>query len=174
MIDKSTINTHHSPIIIGIDPGYDRLGWAVANYASESSDQAKLGCIKTNRNHSIIKRYQELEQKLEQIIKIHQPSEAAVETLFFSKNTKTALQVAEARGIILVTLLRHNVKIFEYNPMSIKEAVTGNGRADKQAVEKMIRLEFKIQDEPFLDDALDALGAVLTHHLYQRNAKMIA
>jgi crossover junction endodeoxyribonuclease RuvC len=161
-------------MIIGIDPGYDRMGWAVASPSETGWSRVKLGCIKTNPQESILKRYQQLDQELELIIRENQPTEAAVETIFFSKNTKTAIKVAEARGVILATLIRHHIKVFEYNPMSIKETVTGNGQADKLAVEKMIRLEFKISNQPYLDDALDALAAVLTHKVYQQNGRMLA
>jgi crossover junction endodeoxyribonuclease RuvC len=84
------------------------------------------------------------------------------------------MQVAESRGIILAALIRNKLPITQYNPMEIKETVTGNGRADKKAVEKMIRMEFKLRDKKVLDDAIDALAVVLTHSIRSCNHKYYA
>ena len=161
-------------VILGIDPGYGRLGWAVVVVANSGWKTIKFGCIQTSKSTPLLDRYSQLEQALEKIIQANQPTEAAVETLFFSNNVKTAMQVAETRGIILACLLRHHIKITQYNPMQIKETVTGNGRADKKAVEKMVRLEFKLKPEKILDDAIDALAAVLTHRIRSQNLKYYA
>ncbi len=161
-------------VILGIDPGYDRLGWAIAVPNQGSWHKVELGCIETNRDQSLAKRYQQLEQNLQKVIDQHQPTQAAVETLFFAQNTTTALKVAEVRGIILAILIRNQLKIEQYNPMKIKQTVTGNGKADKKAVEKMIRLEFKLNQDQILDDAIDALAVAFTHHILAKNMKYYA
>ncbi len=160
-------------IILGIDPGYDRLGWAIAQNNSGWTN-IKLGCIETNRTQTIIQRYQQLELDLQKIIDQYRPTQAAVETLFFANNVTTAMKVAEVRGIVLAILIRNNLAISQYNPMQIKETVTGTGKADKKAVEKMVRLEFKIAEKNILDDALDALAVVFTHYILSRNMKYYA
>jgi crossover junction endodeoxyribonuclease RuvC len=160
--------------ILGIDPGYGRLGWAIGKKVGAGWDTPELGCIETAAHLNTYQRYQQLEDKLQKVINKYKPDEAALETLFFSNNQKTAMQVAESRGIILAALIRNKLPITQYNPMEIKETVTGNGRADKKAVEKMIRMEFKLRDKKVLDDAIDALAVVLTHSIRSCNHKYYA
>lgn len=157
-----------SNIILGIDPGYDRLGWAIVNY-DQKNPSVKLACIETNRQLNLFDRYQQIARELQIIIENYSPSIAVIESLFFFKNQKTALKVAEARGVEISILLSNHLKIFEYTPLQIKETVTGYGRASKKAVEKMLRLEFKTLEINILDDALDALAIVLTHHIRSKN-----
>lgn len=166
--------TSSSPIFLGIDPGYDRLGWAVATRSEIGWEEVQLGCIQTDRQLPLIKRYQQLETQLQQVIDCHRPQEAAIETLYFANNTTTALKIAEVRGLIIACLLRNQVNIQQYNPVKIKQAVTGNGKADKRAMTKMIKLEFKLKDGAILDDAIDALAVLFTHYLYGRSSKMLA
>lgn len=164
--------------ILGIDPGFDRVGWAIAEVKDGKLDaygKIELGCIETSKKLNLFDRYQNLKQHLIQIIKQHQPQTLAIETLFFSKNKKTALKVAEARGIIISTCLEQGLKIFEYNPNQIKQVATGSGRADKKAVEKMIRMHFKLDPkEKIIDDAIDALAIILTHQVIGKNKKFYA
>ncbi|MGD9129836.1 MAG: crossover junction endodeoxyribonuclease RuvC [Candidatus Woesebacteria bacterium] len=162
---------NHPHSILGIDPGYDRLGWAIAQNLNDQWTKIHYGCIQTKKKDDLFKRYQDLNQELEKIIQQFKPDQAAVESLFFFKNKKTALQVSEARGIILACLIKNKVKIFEYTPLQIKEAVTGFGRADKKSVEKMVRLEFQLNDQKIIDDAIDALALILTHHILIKNKK---
>ena len=155
-----------NPIIIGIDPGYDRLGWAVAQKNTSGWQIFAQGCIITNRQASIEERFQQILTDLANIIKKHQPQEAAVETLFWFKNQSSAMKVSEARGLIMATLLESGLKISQYTPLQIKQAVTGYGRATKKAVEKMVRLELAIDQnraKAILDDTFDALALVICH-----------
>ena len=155
-----------SPIIIGIDPGYDRLGWAVGQSGHNGWQILDQGCIITNRQGQIEERYQQILTDLAAIIERYHQEEAAIETLFWFKNQTTAMQVSEARGLIMATLLRAGLKISQYTPLQIKQAVTGYGRADKKAVEKMVRLELAIDQnraKDILDDTFDALALLLCH-----------
>jgi crossover junction endodeoxyribonuclease RuvC len=106
-------------------------------------------------------------QELEQLLDTYQVTEAGIESLFWFKNKSTALDVSEARGVIIATLLRHQIKISEYTPLQIKQSVTGYGRADKQAVEKMVRLELSLTDT-IIDDTIDALAAMICHQAARR------
>lgn len=171
----STENT--TPILIGIDPGYDRIGWGVGKLERGQLQVLEFGCIETSKKASRLARYQQLDTALATVLEKYQPSEAGVETLFFSKNQTTAIQVAEARGVILSCLFRHQVEVAEYNPMSIKQTVTGSGRADKIAVEKMVRLQLKLPTQSattkILDDAMDALAILITHTASRSLAKRV-
>ncbi len=155
-------------ITLGIDPGYDRIGWAIGEGLGSKPKIIDFGCIQTNKKDSIFDRYQAIENKLQKIIDQHQPQELAIETLFFSKNKKTALQVSEARGVILSCCTRNNLNISQYYPNQIKLTVTGNGQANKAAVEKMIRLQLDIPQLKIIDDTIDAIGIVLTHAILKR------
>lgn len=155
-------------IILGIDPGYDRIGWAIGRGFGSKPQIIDLGCIQTNKKDSLFKRYQAIEQQLQKVISQYKPQDLAIETLFFSKNTTTALKVSEARGVILSCAARNGLDIFEYNPNQIKLTVTGNGNANKVAMEKMIRLQLDIPQRKFIDDAIDAAGIVLTHAVTRR------
>ncbi len=160
--------------ILGIDPGYGRLGWAIGRHNGTSWDNLVLDCIETSSKADPLDRYRKLEEELQKVIDQHHPQEAAVETLFFANNRKTAMKVAESRGIILATLIRNQLPVAQYNPMEIKETVTGYGKADKKAVEKILRMEFNLRQEEILDDALDALAVVLTHNIRSRTNKYYA
>ena len=100
---------------------------------------------------------------MDEIIKHFSPTQLAIETLFFSKNKKTALRVSEARGVIIAKCLDHSLEVFEYDPVKIKMAVTGNGAANKEAVEKMVRMQVSGSMNKHIDDAIDAVAIAMTH-----------
>lgn len=156
---------------IGIDPGYDRIGWAIGSIRQDRQLEIKdYGCLETTRQKPLVERFQELDNQLTKLVKSHHITQAAVETLFFARNTTTAINVSQARGVILSCLFRTQVKIFDYNPTQIKLAVTGNGRASKGAVAKMVRLQTKLPPGRQLDDALDAIATLITHHVTMQGA----
>jgi len=147
--------------ILGIDPGYDRVGWCILD-SSHSTVHAS-GCIETNKKAPIYDRYQQIDRELLIVIKKFRPTECGIENLFFQNNAKTAMKVSEARGVILSCLFRNNVDIFEYTPMQIKSAVTGNGHATKPELQRMIKLLTKCEKLPKLDDEVDAIATALCH-----------
>lgn len=160
-----------SQTILAIDPGFDRVGWAVGNVERGKLNILQYGCIQTLKTENRFQRYSQIQVELSAIIDQHVPNQAAIETLFFSKNQTTAMHVSEARGVIISTLLHKQIEIFEYNPNEIKLAVTGYGKADKSAVEKMVRLQLGAQltqKEKIIDDTMDALGILLTHSLMRK------
>ena len=164
-----------NPIIIGIDPGYDRLGWAVAQKNPGAWHIFDQGCIVTDRQEQIEERFQQILDELSAIIQRYQPQEAAVETLFWFKNQSSAMKVSEARGLIIANLLDAGIEISQYTPLQIKQAITGYGRADKKAVEKMVRLELAIdQNEAknIIDDTFDALALVICHQASRKLKKI--
>lgn len=149
------------PIILAIDPGYDRVGWAVGKKWKGKVVVIEYGCIQTRKHDDMISRYRQIDAELHEIISRLTPTKCIIESLFFFKNQKTALKVSEARGVIISCLLRNGVEITELTPLQIKSAVTGYGRADKKAVEKMVRLELKLENKNIIDDAIDALGMLM-------------
>lgn len=153
----------NNPItILAIDPGYDRVGWAIGPKNRAQPQVLELGLIQTEKTANIFSRYQQISQKLKELIATYQPTELAIENLYFAKNIKTAIRVAEAKGVIIQTCLEQGLKVFEYDPNTIKQVVTGHGKADKKAVAKMIKLQLKL-DEKLIDDTLDAAACYLTH-----------
>ncbi len=161
-------------IVLGIDPGYDRVGWAVGKVdAIYTVKLLEYGLIQTQKADDIFTRYTQIQSELSDILEKHAPSSAGLETLFFSKNTKTALRVSEARGVIIAELLQHACSVHEYNPVQVKQAVTGYGQADKAAVEKMVRLQLHIAQQNVMDDTMDALAIVLTHSTQRKLEKRL-
>ena len=151
-------------IILGIDPGYDRCGWAVISAEGRSQITAlEYGCIETNRKAEKYDRFGQIRRELEAMIVSQGVNEIALESLFFSRNVSTALPVSEVRGLIFGLALQHNLTVAEYQPTVIKSAVTGYGRADKNQVTEMVCRQLKLEKIPKIDDTGDALAVALTH-----------
>ncbi len=148
--------------IIGIDPGFDRIGYAVGEKEGSRLKILSCGLIQTDRTQTIFSRYQQIMTQLEKVVVEWQPAVCHIEKIFFSKNQKTAMQVSEARGVILELLIRHQVAIKEFSPQEIKLAVTGYGNADKLAMAKMIKMQVIPSVEiKWQDDVVDAMGLLL-------------
>lgn len=155
-------------IILGIDPGTTAIGFAIL----ESGRPPRLrdaGLIPISA-HDTAGRLAELHRGLSRLIARAKPSAAAVEKLFFAKNTKTALAVAEARGAILLTAALARVSVYEYAPVEIKKIVTGNGAADKKAIQKMVALTLpETKTLRARDDVFDAIATALACHFTKFN-----
>ena len=157
---------HNTPCtILGIDPGYDRVGYCVASVFSSQFSVLNYGTIQTDKKQNLSVRYQQIVTELTALIKEFKPTQLAIETVLFSVNKKTAMRVAEAKGIITGVCLSQGLQIYEYNPREIKLSITGNGNADKQAVAKILNLELKLNSNKELDDALDAIAVAYSHKL---------
>lgn len=147
---------------IGIDPGFDRIGWSVGRITRSHVALMAFGCITTDKQDGYFLRLAHLQTELAAIITEYKPSKAIVELLFFAKNQTTAIPVAQARGVILGELVRQSVDVLELTPAQIKQRVTGNGSATKKEMEKMVRLQLKLlPDVAIIDDAIDAIGALI-------------
>lgn len=149
--------------IIGIDPGTGRLGWAVIEKNAGKEKIVQYGCIETVAHTALGLRLAKIFTDLNKIIELHQPDEAAMEELFFSKNITTAISVSHARGVALLSFALAGIPCSSYTPNVIKQAVTGNGRADKKQVQKMVGLILGIKETIKPDDAADAVAVALTH-----------
>jgi crossover junction endodeoxyribonuclease RuvC len=167
--------TAHNTVLLGIDPGYDRVGWAVGFTQGQRVTLVEYGCIQTTKSRTLFERYTEIDTALIEILTRLQPTELAIESLFFSKNKTTALTVSEARGVIISRCLQQHLAITEYAPVQIKQSVTGSGRADKTAVSKMVRLQSNLPPtEKLLDDTTDAIAILLTHAHSRTMSRAIA
>ena len=145
--------------VLGVDPGFDRVGIAVM----ENDKLLFSKCLETNRKLPHSERLVEVGQQVREVINEWSPDSLAIEELFFNKNTTNAMKVAEARGIILYESALAKLKIYPYSPQAIKLAVTGYGKADKSAVENMVRKLAKLDEVKRLDDELDAIALCITH-----------
>ncbi|RMD50631.1 crossover junction endodeoxyribonuclease RuvC [Candidatus Parcubacteria bacterium] len=149
-------------IILGIDPGYGRCGFAVIAKAGSQLNCLTHGVITTHAGLSHARRLLEISQDLQEIIKTFNPYKIAVEELFFAKATTTVLKVAEARGVIIATAAKSGLEVLEIKPNEVKIALTGYGNADKGQVQRMIKTVFNLSKIPRPDDAADALAIAWT------------
>ncbi len=151
-------------IILGFDPGLATLGYGVIK--TDKSGRAEMldyGIISTPKDVKFPDRLIMLERGIEQVIDTFKPDEIAIEELFFAKNVKTGINVAHARGVLLLTAKKKCSKIFEYTPLQIKQALTGYGRAEKNQIQQMVKTFLRLKTIPKPDDAADALAVALTH-----------
>ena len=142
--------------ILGIDPGIGRTGYAILEVQNNQTKLLEAGCITTLVGEPDPKRLAEIKQDLEEIIKKWKPRVYCVETLYFTTNAKTAMRVAQARGVVLVTAAEHKLQIIEITPLQVKMATTGYGKADKKQVQVMIKKLLNLKKVPKPDDAADA------------------
>jgi crossover junction endodeoxyribonuclease RuvC len=150
-------------IILGIDPGIARVGWGVIEVQGSKILVKEYDCFETPKTDDEGKRLVAIHKFLEKLIKDFKPDVVAVEELYFTTNVKTAIRVAQARGVILLVAAQAGLEVYPYNPLSIKTAVTGYGKADKNQVMAMVKQILKLDKNPKLDDTADALAVALSH-----------
>lgn len=148
-------------IILGIDPGFADMGYGVVSVEDGGERCVAYGSLRTSPALALPERLGELYGKLAAVIEKFRPDEAAVERLFFSKNAKTAMQVAEARGVIMLCLVQAGVRCREFGPADVKIAVCGHGGAAKREVQKMAKMLLGLDAVPEPDDAADAVALAL-------------
>lgn len=149
--------------IIGIDPGTAIVGYGIIDYENDECKLVSSGSIQTAKNLSDSSRLLEIQRDLTEILEKFKPDTASVEKLFFFKNQKTVISVAQGRGVILATLEKFGLKIFEYTPMQIKLSITGYGKAKKEDVAEMVKKQIKYTAFPKLDDTADAIAMAICH-----------
>ena len=147
--------------IIGIDPGYDRSGIAVVERNGAKDLLLYSFLVQTDKKQPIAERLASLSIQFEQILKDYKPDLVVMEQLFFSKNTTTALGVAEARGVILAAAGRVHLPTKEIGPMQVKQAITGYGKAEKSAVAAMVSRLVALPERKMIDDEMDAIAIAL-------------
>ena len=149
--------------IIGIDPGYAIVGWGILEYKNSKFITIDYGAILTEQNEKFCYRLEKIYDNLNEILKIYKPNCMSIEKLFFSVNKKTAIDVSQARGVILLSAIKNRVSVFEYAPVEVKKAVVGYGRATKDQVMNMIKMVLNLKSIPKPDDTADALALAVAH-----------
>jgi crossover junction endodeoxyribonuclease RuvC len=147
--------------IIGIDPGTGILGFGVIDAHGGKTQLVTAGVITTPAHTPLADRLEEIYLELTNIIAETKPEMMAIEQLFFARNVTTAMSVAHARGVAMLTGKQASLLIEEYTPMQIKQSLTGYGKADKKQVQEMVRIQLGLKDVPKPDDCADALAAAI-------------
>ena len=149
--------------ILGIDPGVAIVGFGVVDSEGGTQQMVQYGAINTPANTPLAVRLVQIEQDLMELLQQFNPDEVAIEELFFSKNITTGIAVAHARGVILATVEKAGIPLYEYTPMQVKQAVVGYGLAEKNQVMDMTKRLLKLRSVPKPDDAADALAIAICH-----------
>ena len=149
--------------ILGIDPGFAITGFSIIDYEGNKFKLITSGAILTEAHTSFPLRLEQIYNQLNQIITEYKPDAMAIEELFFNNNAKTAINVAQARGVILVTAKLNKIPIYEYTPLQVKQAVVGYGRADKMQVQRMVKMILNEENLPKLDDTTDSMAMAICH-----------
>ena len=150
-------------IIIGIDPGYAIVGIGVVEYVGNKFRTLGYNAITTPAGMPTVERLKKIYTEMTMYIDKYKPDAVAIEELFFNSNQKTAINVAQARGVLLVAVANKNVPISEYTPLQVKQSVTGYGRADKKQIQSMVKMILGLNVIPKPDDAADALALAICH-----------
>ena len=150
-------------IILGIDPGYAIVGWGVVEYQGIKHRPVAFGAITTEAHTDFNLRLKRIYDDMVELIERSKPDVMSIEKLYFNTNTTTAIQVAQARGVILLAAEQAHIPVYEYTPLQVKVAVTGYGKALKPQVMEMTRRLLHLKDVPKPDDTADALALALTH-----------
>ena len=150
-------------LILGIDPGIGITGYSFVEFKNDNLTLLNSGSIQTDKTAPHPKRLLELKNDLDYLIKKYNPNCASIEQLFFFKNQKTIIPVAQARGVILTTLEENNIPMYEYTPLVVKQTITGHGRADKSTVKMMVKNCIEISEKVKLDDTIDAIALAVCH-----------
>lgn len=150
-------------IILGIDPGIATVGFGVINVVNSKITVLDYGIISTPKTDTLPVRLEKVYRGITKLIEKYNPDSMAIEELFFSKNVKTGIAVAEGRGVALLAGIHSSLNMYEYTPNQIKQALTGTGRAEKHQVQFMVKAILKLQSIPKPDDAADALAVAICH-----------
>jgi crossover junction endodeoxyribonuclease RuvC len=149
--------------ILGIDPGVAIVGFGIIDRAGHKLTPVQYGCITTEAHTDPALRLQQIFHTTLQLIDRYQPQEMAIEKLFFNRNVTTALSVGQARGVLMLAGMERGLKMSEYTPLQVKQAVVGYGQAEKRQVQEMVRMFLKLKEIPKPDDAADALAIAICH-----------
>ena len=147
--------------ILGIDPGLAIVGYSIIDTVNDKNILISSGSIQTDKDKTDAERLLEIETDMQTIIEKFQPNYASIEKLFYFKNQKTIIPVAEARGVILSILQKNQIKIQEFTPIEVKQIITGYGRATKEEVAKILQMSIEYKKLPKLDDTLDSIAIAL-------------
>ncbi|WFD09271.1 crossover junction endodeoxyribonuclease RuvC [Tepidibacter hydrothermalis] len=160
-------------IVLGIDPGIAILGYGIIEYRGNNFKVIDYGSIQTSSKLDVFKRLEKIYAGLDLLIKKYNVDEIGIEELFFNKNVKTAITVAQARGVAMLACAHNNKKTYEYTPLQVKQGVVGYGRAQKAQVQSMVKSLLNLREVPKPDDVADALAVAICHCHSNRLEKII-
>lgn len=149
--------------VLGIDPGLAIVGYCIVDIENDENILVTSGSIQTDKDKTDAARLFEIEIDLQTIIDTYKPEVASIEKIFYFKNQKTIIPVAEARGVILSVLEKNKISIYEFTPIEVKQMITGYGRASKEEVAKIVEMSVKYKKLPKLDDTLDSIAIALCY-----------
>lgn len=155
-------------LILGIDPGIGITGYSFVEFENDNYSLITSGSIQTDKNAPHPKRLLELQKDIDSLVKKYKPDCASIEQLFFFKNQKTIIPVAQARGVILATLEQNSIPMYEYTPLVVKQTITGHGRADKAMVKMMVNNFIELDKNIKLDDTIDSVALAICHVMNAR------
>ena len=155
-------------IILGLDPGFADTGWGVIDKDGASIKFVATGRIQTSKEEEFVNRLEIIYKEVDKLIKKYRPDIIAVEKLFFAKNVKTALDVGQARGVLLLSIIKNKKEFLEFTPLQIKQAVCANGHANKRQVGLMVKTILNLKAVPKPDDAADALAVAITASFFNK------
>lgn len=158
--------------ILGIDPGFDKLGYAFLSFNQGEVYKINSGIIKTSSDEDLLTRLEFIYSKLDLLLKEYSPEFMVMEDLFFFKNKKTIVKVAQIQGVVLFLAKKRKIKVKILSPLQIKKAITGYGRADKKSVEKMLYLSLQLEKRKREDDEIDAIACALAGFFYLKSDYM--
>ena len=150
-------------VVLGIDPGYAIVGWGVVYFSGNMYKPLGFGAVTTEPEMKFTKRLEYIHSGMSRLMLKCKPDAVAIEKLYFQNNQRTAIDVAQARGVILLAAEQRGIPVFEYTPLQIKTVVTGYGKAKKRQVMEMTRRLLKLEKVPKPDDTADALAVALCH-----------
>lgn len=154
--------------ILGIDPGYAIVGYGVIEHSGNKFKTIEYGAVTTKAGEDMFDRLKKIYDDISEIIERVKPDSIAIEELFFNSNQKTAINVAQARGVLVLAAKNNGVPIFEYTPLQVKQAVVGYGRAQKAQIQQMTKVLLNLPEIPKPDDTADALAIAVCHaHSYR-------
>ena len=149
--------------ILGVDPGYAIVGYGAIDYDRGRFHAVGYGAITTDAGEAFDTRLLKIYNGMNAVIRRYQPQALAIERLYFTTNQKTAIDVAQARGVIMLSAAQNNVAIYEYTPLQVKQSVVGYGKAEKHQVMEMTKRLLKLEKVPKPDDTADALAVAICH-----------
>ncbi len=151
-------------LILGIDPGIAITGYGLVDKTGKDSfSLVAFGCIKTSAKDSFPQRIFSIYRQTKYLVSRYQPDKIAIENVYFAKNVKTAIDVGQARGVIMLAVSQNKAKLGEFTPLQVKIALTGYGRASKLQVQEMVKKVLHLPEIPKPDDAADALALAITY-----------
>ena len=149
--------------IIGIDPGYAIVGFGILDYQGNKFSVVEFGAITTTAGTPFNERLKTIYDDLSYVLDKYKPETMSIEKLFFNTNQKTVIDVAQARGVINLCAIQHQIDIAEYTPLQVKQSVVGYGRAEKKQVQELTRQILNLREVPKPDDTADALALAICH-----------